>query len=462
MTHSDQAAFLESAGVPLDKDHGSGDLAEAEKLLAANPEVADESIYAAAALGDDEAVRRSIESDSSLATAKGGPRNWDALTYLCFSKFLRLDKSRSDGFVRAATVLLDAGASANTGWFEKEHQPRPVFESVMYGAAGVAQHPGLTRLLLERGGDPNDEETPYHTAETYDNSVLEVLLESGKFTADSLATLLLRKTDWHDQEGVTLLLANGADPNRMTLWGKTALHNAVLRDNRLETIEILHDHGADPVLRTDREHRRPSSVPSQTVVEVAARRGRGDVLRLFRDRRFSTEVHGVASLIAACALGDHAVIPKIVESQPTLTGQLVEEGGKLLSDFAGNDNAEGVACLLDLGVPVDARFEEGDGYFGIAPNSTALIVASWRAAHEVVNVLLKRGAMVDAKDENGRTPLQFAIKACVNSYWRERRSPQSIEALLTAGASTEGIPEHTGYDEADKLLAAANAKRRRD
>ena len=105
----------------------------------------------------------------------------------------------------------DSGASASTGFTEMIDQPpRPAFESALYGAAGVAQHVGLTKLLLERGADPNDEETPYHVPETYDNAVLTVLLESGRLNADSLATLLLRKADWHDTAGVTQLLAAGA------------------------------------------------------------------------------------------------------------------------------------------------------------------------------------------------------------------------------------------------------------
>lgn len=455
MTHTDQATFLEAACVPLDAEHGSGDLVRAEAILAANPSVATESIYAAAALGDDETVRRFVEADSSRATARGGPRNWDALSYLCFSKFLRLDKSRSEGFVRAAAALLDAGASANTGWLEGGHQPSAVFESVMYGAAGVAQNPALTRLLLERGGDPNDDETPYHTPETYDNSVLEVILESGKFNADSLSTVLLRKTDWHDYEGIKLLLKSGADPDRVTQWGKTALHNAIISDNGLEIVELLLDHGANPLLKTDRPHRGRWPVEPQTAVEMAARRGRGDLLRLFRERGISIALSGVASLIAACALGDQSAIATIVEGQPPLREQVIDQGGKLLCEFSGNNSSDGIVCLLDLGVPVDAPSEEGDGYFGVARNSTALLVAAWRAAHDVVRLLITRGADVDAKDANGRTPLQFAIKACVDSFWTERRNTQSIEALLDAGASTDGIPEQTGYDEADGLLAAA-------
>jgi hypothetical protein len=194
--------FVNAACVPLDGSHTEGGLEEAGRILASNPGVATASIVTAAILGDDATVARFIASDKNLATAKAPPHDWDPLTYLCFSRYLRLDAKRSDGFVRAATALLDGGADANTGWFETHHAPHPTFESVIYGAAGVATHPGVTRVLIEHGADPNDDETPYHVPETYDNTVLRFLLDSGKFTDASLATVLLRKTDWHDVDGV--------------------------------------------------------------------------------------------------------------------------------------------------------------------------------------------------------------------------------------------------------------------
>src|SRR4030095_11150168 len=169
------------------------------------------SIYVAAILGEDAAVRRFLELDTAEATQTGGPRGWDALTYLCFSRYLRLDRARASGFVRAAKTLLDAGASANTGFYSDDHQP-PEFESVLYGAAGIAHDADLTQLLLERGADPNDGEVVYHTPETCDNAPLRLLVETGRLTDDSLATMLLRKHDWHDGDGVRLLLERGADP----------------------------------------------------------------------------------------------------------------------------------------------------------------------------------------------------------------------------------------------------------
>src|SRR5204863_236797 len=145
------------------------------------------------------------------------------------------------------------------------------------------------------------------------NDALQVLVESGKLSEESLGTMLLRKTDWHDSAGIKWLLEQGVDPNRRTRWGKTALHNAVLRDNALEIIEALLDHGADPTL-------------------------------------------------------------------------------------------------------------------------------------------IEGGAPIDAKDGRGRTALALAVRACVDSYWTYRRTPEAVRALLEAGASVSGVAVPSGYAEVDELL----------
>ena len=116
------AAFFEAAGPPR-AGHSSGTLERAEAIRARHPEVARSSIYAAAMIADEAAVRDFLARDAALAAAKGGPFGWDALTYLCFSRYLRLDALRSDAFVRTARVLLDAGANANTGWYETIDTP---------------------------------------------------------------------------------------------------------------------------------------------------------------------------------------------------------------------------------------------------------------------------------------------------------------------------------------------------
>ncbi len=428
--------------MPRDASHASGSLDEASALLVAHPAIADHDIHTAAILGDDTAVGRWLARDPASATVRGGPRDWDPLTYLCFSRFLRLDPARGDGFVRAARALLDAGASARTGFWEPNHLPEPEWESVLYGAAGIAHHAELTRLLLAYGADPNDGEVVYHTPESYDNGALQALVEGGRLDSDSLTTMLIRKHDWHDLEGVRYLLDHGADPNDRGRWGGTALHHAIIRDNGAVVIELLLDHGADPAILAD----------GQTAVEQAARRGRGDLLALFAMRGVPVALAGAARLVAACARNDAATIGAVARDEPQVVRDVMAQGGRLLAEFAGNGNTDGVRQLLDLGVDVTARFATGDGYWDVAPGSTALHVAAWRARHATVQLLIDRGAPVNATDGRGRTPLTLAVRACVDSYWTELRSPESVAALLATGASPLEAAYPSGYAEVDELL----------
>jgi ankyrin repeat protein len=433
--------FVEAACVPLDRGHGSGTLDRAQAILAARPDLAAANIHAAAILGNEVAVQRFLDLDNGIATSKGGPRDWDALTHLCFSRYLRLDSARSDGFVKSAEALLNAGASANAGFYSNDHQP-PEFESVLYGAAGVAHHAGVARMLLERGADPNDGEVVYHTPETYDNAVLTLLVDSGKLTADGLATLLLRKHDWHDYSGVKLLLEHGADPNHMTPWGYAALHQALRRDNELKIVELLIDHGADP----------GRTAHGRSATAMAAREGRGDVLDLLARRGMPIVLDGVDRLLAACATHDATQVQSLAAGDPQLVQRIRQHAGKLLGEFAGVGNTEGIRHLLDLGADAAAVDPDGDGYWGVAKQSTALHVAAWRARHGSVKLLIDRGAPVDAEDALGRTPLMLAVRACVDSYWSDRRSPESVAALLAAGASVRGVMNPSGYAEVDTLL----------
>ena len=87
-------------------------------------------------------------------------------------------------------------------------------------------------------------------------------------------------------------------------------------------------------------------------------------------------IDGVDRLIAACAVDDARTVHEIREREPRLVRELLAQGPTLLAEFAGTWNTPGVRHLLDLGVPVNARYA-GDGYFDIAKESTALHVAAW-------------------------------------------------------------------------------------
>jgi hypothetical protein len=74
-----------------------------------------------------------------------------------------------------------------------------------------------------------------------------------------------------------------------------------------------------------------------------------------------------------------------------------------------------VGRLLDLGVDVGAR-SAADLYFDLPKDSTARHSATWRAR-----------------------------------YCTDRRSPESVKALLQAGASVTGVEFPSSYQEVDEL-----------
>jgi ankyrin repeat protein len=403
--------------------HGSLD--RARELLAAHPEIANSDIHTAALLGDDEAVARFLAEDPGNATVKGGPRNWDALTHLCFSRFLRLEPARSEGFLKCATALLDAGANPDTGFFEDNHQPKPEWECALYGAAGVAHHPQLTKLLLDRGADPNDGEVAYHSPETLDNSTIRVLVESGKLTRDTLGLMLARKFNWHDDDGVHWLLNHGADPN-WQLWGSRPLHWALRHGAPIHYFEWMLDRGADPLL-PDKN--------GTTAVAEAARQGRADVLELFDKRGTAVALDGDDAFLAACTRANEAEARKLAARDASLVVRMQAQSPGKLADFAGTENVAAVRLLLDLGFdPGMARTEPR-----WVAGETALHVAAAHGRQPVVELLIERHAPLEARRHGGQTPLRVAF-LCLEqqSEWTPNEYTLPIaEALIQAGASVE-------------------------
>jgi ankyrin repeat protein len=403
--------------------HGSLD--RAREILASHPQVASSDIHTAALLGDHEAVARFLTADPTAATAKGGPRQWDALTHLCFSKFLRLEPARTEGFLKAAAALLDAGADPNTGFFEANHQPNPEWECALYGAAGVAHHPELTRLLVDRGADPNDGEVAYHSPETLDNRTIHVLVESGKLTQDTIGLMLARKFNWHDDDGVAWLLEHGADPNWL-LWGGRPLHYALRSGVPIHYFEWLLDRGANASL-SDKNERTP--------VMEAARLGRADVLDLFEKCGVAIALEGSDAFLAACARANEAEARKIAAQDPSLVGRVESENPGMLADFAGAGNTAAVRLMLDLGFDVGLARVKPDWVAG----ETALHVAASHGRQDVAKLLIERGAPLEARRRNTMTPLRVAF-VCLEqqSEWTPNEYTLPIaEALIEAGASVE-------------------------
>ncbi len=128
-----------------------------------------------------------------------------------------------------------------------------------------------------------------------------------------------------------------------------------MRDNSIEILEVLLDHGADSTLVAERPDLRLREGPGMSAVAMAARRGRGDLLELMEQRGIAIELQGVERLIAACARNDAAKVRAIAAEDPQLVHKLVSQGGKVLAEFAGVGNTDAVQQLLELGVDANAR-----------------------------------------------------------------------------------------------------------
>ncbi len=286
----------------------------------------------------------------------------------------------------------------------------------------------MTRLLLERGADANDGEVAYHSPETLDNRALKILVESGKLTPLSIVTMLIRKFDWHDDNGVAWLLDHGADPNLLTHWGGRPLHHALSRGNPLAYFELLLDHGADPTL---------AAKEGTTAFAIAARMARADVLELFERRGFAVALDGDDAFLAACARDDEATARGIVAADPAVVQRLQSQNSGLVVDFAGSGNTSAVRLMLDLGFDIGSQRTNPSWSQG----ETALHVAAWRGHLEMVKLLIQRGAPLETTHRSGATPLAVALRALVEqSEWTPNEySIEIATALLRAGARIESV-----------------------
>jgi ankyrin repeat protein len=302
------------------------------------------------------------------------------------------------------------------------------WECALYGAAGVAHHPELTKLLVDRGADPNDGEVAYHSPETLDNRAMAILVDSGKCTSDTLHWMLARKMNWHDAGGFAWLLEHGADANHLARWKKRPLHDALAHGCPLRFFELLLDHGADPALATK---------DGGSIFAGAARMARVDVLDLLARRGFTGSLLGDDAFLAACARADEATARRLVAADPGTVARIQAGDPTLLIEFAGADNAAAVRLLLDLGFGIAVSRSEPRWSRGI----TALHEAVRRCCVETVKLLIERGAPLDARHEqSGRTPADVALKCITEqSEWTpNEKSLEVARALLAAGAPFDG------------------------
>jgi len=393
----------------------SADLRRARALLAADPALARHDLACACVTGEADEVSRRLAAKPSAVSEPTGPNGWAPILYACFSRLLRGDPERAPGIREVARRLLAAGADPNA-WFTNQDQWLQV---ALYGAAGIAGDPELTRMLLEAGADPTDDregyhgnEILYHACEFPDPTCARLVIEAGS-RQDLIDYNLGRALNFPNPEMVEMFCALGARADAGTL------HQAVWRRRPPRTVAALLDAGA-PIDAPDKH--------GLTALRIAVRWGEEGVAELLRERGADegpvTEAdRAIGSHLSGAGDGR----PEHV-SPPVLDEMLMAavEGGHL----------EAMRRLLDAGARVD-----GD------PDSEEIPLghACWRGRVQMTRELIARGAAVTFR--GGGSAMGAALHGS-----RHCQDPEGGPSMQIV----EEIPKEP-YAEIVRMLLAAGA-----
>jgi ankyrin repeat protein len=347
------------------------------RLLDRHPEIATANFYTAVVCGDLAMVERMLSADPGWATRRNGqatsartdaggegdlvkkdwgPKGWEPLSYLCFTR-LSLPPVTNNA-VGIARALLDHGASPNVYFMAGSSQYTPLVGAIGEGEEGRQAHQqrdALVQLLLERGADPYDVQVTYNMHFKGDVLwYLKLIYEHAQRTG--------RAADWADPEWRMLSAGAYGTGARWFLDIATAHGDAQLA-------EWCVSHGANPnaapsLRRPNRQH---------SLYEEALLRGHTEVAEV---------------------LAHHGATRSSTTERPTPAPQ---EALFLAARYNRRDDAERV---LDSGTSPNVASPQGE---------RALHIAAYKDAVDVGELLIARGAEVDPIGPYNNTPLGGAL-----------------------------------------------------
>jgi ankyrin repeat protein len=361
--------------------------AEARRLLAEHPEITRDSVHAAAAAADTEALRRILAADPAAAGREGGPFRWPPLMYLAYARHdPQIDE---DAVLSSTRLLLDAGANPNAGYLWHGRYPFTVLTGVFgegeLGPVRQPRHPhslALARLLLEAGADPNDSQALYNRMFEPGNDHLELLFEFGLGTGDG--------GPWRGR------LGDVVDTPAEMLRGDLVW---AIAHGMTERVRLLVSHGVDVTSPLE---------GGATTTSLAATTGHADLVDYL-------VAHGAPPLgldpadafIAAVLAADRATLDQLRGDHPGLADQVRSARPALITWAAACGRPEPVEILAGLGFDVNAKGRTDMP--SDQPWQTALHKAAEDGNLELAQTLLRLGADPDLRDHRfDSTPLGWA------------------------------------------------------
>ena len=369
-----------------------------EALLRETPDLGRDNFGLACALYDVTEVQRVLARNPSVATQRVGIRR--PMTHLAFSQHIHGSGSGED-MLAVAAALVDAGADVNDHYNYNGNVDSPL--SALYGALGHANNLSLAEWLLDRGADPNDGESLYHSTELGHRRGLRLLLERGARPEGTNA--LPRALDFNDHEAVSLLLNAGADPNEGIAEHPSgeppmvipALHQAARRMCDERMVEMLLSAGADPSSRHE----------GLTPYALARVYGNSEAAKLIAAAGGNTELNDDEALLTT------AVDGPIPENRYINPVRLNDEYRNLLRALLQFPDRMGhVRRLVALGLEYDRPDEMG---------LTPVQLAGWEGLPEMMGYFLRLKPDLSHINAYGGTLLSTIIHGSENCPTRADR-----------------------------------------
>ncbi|MCP5081036.1 MAG: hypothetical protein GY948_04995 [Alphaproteobacteria bacterium] len=368
----------------VDVDPGPHRLEEAGQLLAEHPEIADENIYVAAAIGDVGRIERWLTQDPGLINRKGGYFNWEPVMYAAYGRLPGVST------LTAGLKLLERGADPNAhymwGGQYKFTALTGVFGQGEGGPVNFPEHPdcvAFARAMLEAGANPNDSQAAYNRFFEPDNTCLELLLEFGLSSKD--------RNNWFvEVEGS--MLHNPSETMHFQLIQS-------LRRRYKDRVKLLIDHGVD-LSKPDDTYE--TITKGKLPYEIALLSGQDDIAEyMLANGARKTELSSLDKFRAACVRGDIGAARALLEADGTLADAAKPGEREMLCDAVGQDNRDALATMIELGFALS-----------IPSTRTPLHDAAYQGRLEAARMLVEAGADTVLRDPTyAAGPIGFALHA---------------------------------------------------
>ena len=410
----------------------------AARLLDARPDLTGGDASLACAVGDVAAIRSAAERDPAWVDRPGGPLALPPLVAVAHSAFVRHPDYHPQ-MVSAARLLIDLGADPNQFVWSRwppasvEQPSTETRLSALYGAAGQACDPELTKILLNAGADPNDNESLYHSLERPE--VTRLLLEAGARIGGSNANY--RVFDLDNLESLRLLIEHGKREQPPLDWSRPLLF-AIRRGRGAAHVEALLDAGAQPTVR---------SRDGASAHGLALRYGLTDVAELLRKAAGSETLSEDERFVAACSAADEAGARRIQSGRPDLPSSFSPERLRMLPEMAANGRDAAVRVMVRLGWPIETKGGDWDAsalnlavFRGDAQLTRFLLAhgADWRARHGMGDNVCGTLSWASSNEEGGDW---VACAEALLAHGMPKGEPGDVEGVVVVEGQPRRFPE---------------------